>query len=1315
MFRFDNLPRSADVVKSAAWVTKLCSETFKGKGAKSSQEKSYFVSGSKAGTVQVWHLRAFPKSKGAVAKDLESSLVAPIALLQHPAAVMDCVVYSAGDSADCVFIATVCAEDLGSSKCLIRVWSIDGTLVKTVAAYNCRISCVTARSMITNHSEDALIFAGCEDGSIRVWGHGNERLLSVLEGHRGNIAALVAAYDAYATVNTTAVSATSLQLIAGCADGTLHCRDLAPVSRTITITHRSDIRVHAMCAHSMDSGSNGAIIVTGASDGKLRCWSVRTSKDEVTTIEDIFHVNHSSSGWRHVPYTAPAAEHAGNNTLLWTATADLDGIRAVAIYHPLFPVTVASSTSASLGGVQSSAKSRHSYSTVNSVNSSSSATSGGFPHLHRCLVISGGDSGAVHIVDLASGEAVCAPIIAHDCARITALHIFAGYANDNAAIGPNGSFTSTAGSSKTSPTPMERCAGQPFFASGSADCTVRVWSLATFQCMRTFSGHTLDVTSIAVHCIPDAGADNVMIVSGSTDCTIRLWSLGTGQLIKRINHNNAAVMAMATLDAVDNDADEGLVLVSGDARGDLTVFSLRPPYLPLRVLRGAHREEIRSLSIHSDHHCRGSNSNSSKGPVLVSGSWDGTTTLWDMSRWAKLKTFDDHSSAVIAVQAFSAADITVATAGVDGVVHTHFHAHKVFPSSEEVRALFAQDLYDSSSEDSTSNGNSKWPRIASAAAAVGVEVFFQLHYPLFFHALMLQRLDFLSEFLPRTRCGLVCCHTSTSKRQSGSDTSSAHQHSSPSLLASSDDNLLLVAMELGNRSAVRIIVQCWCRFLSTPVVNTEFDEVYGIDTALMLSTMEKLSKHYPAELVELISGIRLCPVQRNAVPSGATILFEDGNSNLAIGSSDASVIAAGDCWYFLPLLQCAGKRQLELLLSVCHRLDNRDVFASEAATTVVQFVWKAKAQHSHVHLTVAYSMLVLSSSAALVVYGDPNLQQQPNIYHAWFSLQAFFNFMFLLREVVQCAHDPLMYVGDFWNWTDIIVTLSNLFGNTLRIVKGKETNGTRILLSLAAIFMWANLLQYMRAFKSTGPLVAMIFKILKDMRNLMLIFMFIIIGFTLAFWVCDSSSKTASFTQFGYRLTTSFSYATGNYDFSSIHGHMKDFMIGISTAYVFICTLLLLNLLIALMGNSYSEVQGKLISQWRYEQASACLDYFSTPLRYYTLWRHSVAVKRMQRAANSPPPQVAQIPGMPAVQKLQLNVSAVDEMEAVLYVRKGPVDVLCDDEASAAAAGGSVWRTSDDVNSANVVTMTENLLRLNEEQKQMKKMLVNALDAFTRK
>ncbi len=76
-------------------------------------------------------------------------------------------------------------------------------------------------------------------------------------------------------------------------------------------------------------------------------------------------------------------------------------------------------------------------------------------------------------------------------------------------------------------------------ASGSADQTIKLWSLSDGSVLKTIKGHTDTVSSVAI------SPDGRFLVSGSTDKTVRVWSLPEGAPLKTLPPFSKKVGAVA--------------------------------------------------------------------------------------------------------------------------------------------------------------------------------------------------------------------------------------------------------------------------------------------------------------------------------------------------------------------------------------------------------------------------------------------------------------------------------------------------------------------------------------------------------------------------------------------------------------------------------------------------------------------------------------------------------------------------------------------------------------------------------------------------
>ncbi|GJN78789.1 hypothetical protein PLIIFM63780_002298 [Purpureocillium lilacinum] len=76
-------------------------------------------------------------------------------------------------------------------------------------------------------------------------------------------------------------------------------------------------------------------------------------------------------------------------------------------------------------------------------------------------------------------------------------------------------------------------------ASGSDDETIRLWRVATGECVQTLEGHDGWVRSVAF------SPDSTLVASGSGDETIRLWRVATGECVQTLEGHGGWVNSVA--------------------------------------------------------------------------------------------------------------------------------------------------------------------------------------------------------------------------------------------------------------------------------------------------------------------------------------------------------------------------------------------------------------------------------------------------------------------------------------------------------------------------------------------------------------------------------------------------------------------------------------------------------------------------------------------------------------------------------------------------------------------------------------------------
>lgn len=149
------------------------------------------------------------------------------------------------------------------------------------------------------------------------------------------------------------------------------------------------------------------------------------------------------------------------------------------------------------------------------------------------------------------------------------------------------------------------------------------------------------------------------------------------------------------------------------------------------------------------------------------------------------------------------------------------------------------------------------------------------------------------------------------------------------------------------------------------------------------------------------------------------------------------------------------------------------------------------------------------------------------------------------------------------------------------------TQDEAIVLAPLSVVGWGYTLFFLMAFPSTGPLVVMMIKMLsQDVTLFITIYAIFLVGFSQAFYI---QFQEDSFLEFGMRLKSCFVTMLGDIDFESymdnekvVHPWLSTLLI---TLYIVSISVMLLNLLIAMMGDTYTKIIDDSRKIWQLQQA----------------------------------------------------------------------------------------------------------------------------------
>jgi len=151
-------------------------------------------------------------------------------------------------------------------------------------------------------------------------------------------------------------------------------------------------------------------------------------------------------------------------------------------------------------------------------------------------------------------------------------------------------------------------------------------------------------------------------------------------------------------------------------------------------------------------------------------------------------------------------------------------------------------------------------------------------------------------------------------------------------------------------------------------------------------------------------------------------------------------------------------------------------------------------------------------------------------------------------------------------------------------------------MSITSILLWVKILKFIRIIQQFGILIRIILKMISNVIIFLIIFMVIVIGFALSFHVVIGANVD-SFDSFGSSILTLFRITYGQFDWSGIQNSHNGLAVALYFLYVTTSAILLLNLLIAMLNQSYTQVISSAKSEYMIEKAGIILTYGSNPVK----------------------------------------------------------------------------------------------------------------------
>lgn len=305
--------------------------------------------------------------------------------------------------------------------------------------------------------------------------------------------------------------------------------------------------------------------------------------------------------------------------------------------------------------------------------------------------------------------------------------------------------------------------------------------------------------------------------------------------------------------------------------------------------------------------------------------------------------------------------------------------------------------------------------------------------------------------------------------------------------------------------------------------------------------------------------------------------------------------------YFSPIVHCAHEKFFDACIEVCNKLDRNLLFDAPVVTLALKYSWTRFGRANHLRQCYKMAGFLILFALACFGFGVSQFDGSDGWIKFWvlgyvpqFLLLAV-DLKFVWDELEQWRYggDSLFehFVLDIWNTFDGCAYLCILLGTVSRILLARDTDLSRELLACASVLMSAKLMYFFRAFESTGHLVAYMVQIIKGIGYFLYILFFIVIGFAGAFWLLSVGDTNSQCSSVDGAVFTTFTYLIGADAAPDIDASDRNqFYRFTYVLYIIVTMVVLLNLLIAIMGDIYGRAHAVAPAQFRWEQANVISD-----------------------------------------------------------------------------------------------------------------------------
>ena len=264
---------------------------------------------------------------------------------------------------------------------------------------------------------------------------------------------------------------------------------------------------------------------------------------------------------------------------------------------------------------------------------------------------------------------------------------------------------------------------------------------------------------------------------------------------------------------------------------------------------------------------------------------------------------------------------------------------------------------------------------------------------------------------------------------------------------------------------------------------------------------------------------------------------------------------------------------------------SHSIFSNEVLTLVTDYKWESYIKQKYLndfYWFLCFFLIFMINFIFLLPLRQGNLTIDMNAlenidFYSFASLLAdslliLYSFKCLFNEIKQAKTLKLMrYFASYWNYVDILLIFFLLISGFFDISEllDHSTDISKVINSLSMLFFWIRLISFVRGFDGTSFMIALISEVIHEARYFLYILLLCISAFACSIHLLQTEANTDLLHSFNlfYRLTL------GDFSYLDDYDVENQTMLWIyMLCSTLLLTIILLNLLIALLSDTYGKV-----------------------------------------------------------------------------------------------------------------------------------------------